>query len=561
MEKLVKNEYQNWVKFAKDDKDLVKELNEMSKNEDAINDAFYRELSFGTAGLRGVIGAGTNRMNIYIVRRTSQGLANYVLKHFKGKKRAIAISYDSRIKSDLFAKASAEVFAANGIKVFIYKELMPTPCLSYAVRELKCSAGVMVTASHNPSKYNGYKVYNEDGCQITEVAAEEIQNEIKKIDPFKDVKLLSFEEGLKSKQISFIKDKLVTKFINRVKKESVLGKTKVNKDVKIIYTPLHGTGLKPVTRILEESGFNNVILVKEQALPDGEFTTCPFPNPELHEAMALGMEYAKRENAELLLATDPDADRVGIAVKNGKDFQILSGNQTGILLLNFICELRKENKKMPKNAYAVKSLVSTALADKIAKYHKVKMHSVLTGFKYIGELIKTNEGKNHAKYIFGFEESCGYLSGGYVRDKDAVNASFLIAEMFAYYKTKGISLLEKLESLYKKFGYYLDKVESFYFEGQSGFAKMSEIMKSFRKDVSSIAGFKVSKIIDYQKGVNGLPKADIIEFKLENGSNVIIRPSGTEPKLKLYCSITASSMNKAAKIYDQIFKELSVKFK
>ncbi len=561
MEKLVKNEYQNWVKFAKDDKDLVKELNEMSKNEDAINDAFYRELSFGTAGLRGVIGAGTNRMNIYIVRRTSQGLANYVLKHFKGKKRAIAISHDSRIKSDLFAKASAEVFAANGIKVFIYKELMPTPCLSYAVRELKCGAGVMVTASHNPSKYNGYKVYNEDGCQITEVAAEEIQNEIKKIDPFKDVKLLSFEEGLKSKRISFIKGKLVTKFINRVKKESVLGKTKVNKDVKIIYTPLHGTGLKPVTRILEESGFNNVILVKEQALPDGEFTTCPFPNPELHEAMALGMEYAKRENAELLLATDPDADRVGIAVKNGKDFQILSGNQTGILLLNFICELRKENKKMPKNAYAVKSLVSTALADKIAKYHKVKMHSVLTGFKYIGELIKTNEGKNHAKYIFGFEESCGYLSGGYVRDKDAVNASFLIAEMFAYYKTKGISLLEKLESLYKKFGYYLDKVESFYFEGQSGFAKMSEIMKSFRKDVSSIAGFKVSKIIDYQKGVNGLPKADIIEFKLENGSNVIIRPSGTEPKLKLYCSITAPSMNKAVKIYDQIFKELSVKFK
>lgn len=561
MEKLVKNEYQNWVKFAKDDKDLVKELNEMSKNEDAINDAFYREFSFGTAGLRGVIGAGTNRMNIYIVRRTSQGLANYVLKHFKGKKRAIAISYDSRIKSDLFAKASAEVFAANGIKVFIYKELMPTPCLSYAVRELKCVAGVMVTASHNPSKYNGYKVYNEDGCQITEVAAEEIQNEIKKIDPFKDVKLLSFEEGLKSKQISFIKDKLVTKFINRVKKESVLGKTKVNKDVKIIYTPLHGTGLKPVTRILEESGFNNIVVVKEQALPDGEFTTCPFPNPELHEAMALGMEYAKRENAELLLATDPDADRVGIAVKNGKDFQILSGNQTGILLLNFICELRKENKKMPKNAYAVKSLVSTALADKIAKYHKVKMHSVLTGFKYIGELIKTNEGKNHAKYIFGFEESCGYLSGGYVRDKDAVNASFLIAEMFAYYKTKGISLIEKLESLYKKFGYYLDKVESFYFEGQSGFAKMSEIMKSFRKDVSSIAWFKVSKIIDYQKGVNGLPKADIIEFKLENGSNVIIRPSGTEPKLKLYCSITASSMNKAAKIYDQIFKELSVKFK
>ena len=553
--------YKTWLENATDDLDLVSELKSYAKDKELLNDAFYKDLSFGTAGLRGVIGAGTNRINIYVVRKVSQGLANYVLNHFKKGKRAIAISYDSRIKSDVFAKTAAEVFAANGIKVFIYKELMPTPCLSFAVRELKCSAGIMVTASHNPAKYNGYKVYNDDGCQITEIAAEEIQNEIKKIDPFKDVKYMKFEDALASKQIKYISDKLITKFINRVKKESVLGKTKINKDVKIVYSPLHGTGLKPVTRILKETGFNNVVVVNEQALPDGNFTTCPFPNPEIREAMELGIKYAKKENADLLIATDPDADRVGIAVKDGKEFKLLSGNQTGVLLLNFICELRKQNRTMPKNAYVVKSLVSTDLADKIAKHHKVNINTVLTGFKYIGEFIKTHEGKKSKNYIFGFEESYGYLSGGYVRDKDAVDGAFLIAEMFAYYKTKGISLCKKLDEIYKKYGYYVDKVESFYFEGQSGFNKMSEIMSEFRKGLKTIGKYKITKVIDYSKGVNGLPKADVIKFILENGSSVVIRPSGTEPKLKMYCSVTSSSLSKSNKIFDEILENLSARFK
>lgn len=527
-----KNNFEYWLKNVKEDNDLLDELKVLQSDESKMEDAFYRNLEFGTGGLRGVIGVGTNRMNIYTVRKASQGLANYVNNHYKNG--SIAISYDSRIKSDLFARTAAEVFAANGLKVFIYKELMPTPCLSYAVRELKCSAGIMVTASHNPSKYNGYKVYDDNGCQITVKAAEEILNEIENIDPFKDVKITSFENEL----ISYIDDELYTRFIERVKKESLLKDEYVNKDVAIIYSPLHGTGLKPVTRILKESGYNNVSVVKEQELPDGNFTTCPYPNPEIKEAMALGMQYAKERNADLLIATDPDCDRVGIAVKNGDDYQLITGNQVGVLLLDYACSMRIKHGNMPKDPMFVKTIVTTDMAKAIADYYGVRMVEVLTGFKYIGEQIALLEqqGKEDS-YILGFEESYGYLSGGYVRDKDAVDGAFLIVEMFAYYKTLGISLIDKLEELYKRFGRYSNYLQSFAFEGSSGFKKMQDIMNSFRGSLSSIGEFKVLKVKDYSQGIEGLPKSNVLKILLEKDISLVVRPSGTEPKLKIYISI------------------------
>ena len=527
-----KNNFEYWLKNVKEDKDLLDELKVLQSDESKMEDAFYRNLEFGTGGLRGVIGVGTNRMNIYTVRKASQGLANYVNNHYKNG--SIAISYDSRIKSDLFARTAAEVFAANGLKVFIYKELMPTPCLSYAVRELKCSAGIMVTASHNPSKYNGYKVYDDNGCQITVKAAEEILNEIENIDPFKDVKITSFENEL----ISYIDDELYTRFIERVKKESLLKDEYVNKDVAIIYSPLHGTGLKPVTRILKESGYNNVSVVKEQELPDGNFTTCPYPNPEIKEAMALGMQYAKERNADLLIATDPDCDRVGIAVKNGEDYQLITGNQVGVLLLDYVCSMRIKHGNMPKDPMFVKTIVTTDMAKAVADYYGVRMVEVLTGFKYIGEQIALLEqqGKEDS-YILGFEESYGYLSGGYVRDKDAVDGAFLIVEMFAYYKTLGISLIDKLEELYKRFGRYSNYLQSFAFEGSSGFKKMQDIMNSFRGNLSSIGEFKVLKVKDYSQGIEGLPKSNVLKILLEKDISLVVRPSGTEPKLKIYISI------------------------
>ena len=433
------NKYNEWLEFATDDKDLKQEL--LAMNDEQIEDAFYRDLAFGTGGLRGVIGAGTNRMNIYVIRKASQGLANYILKNFKDN-RSIAISYDSRIKSTLFAKTAAEVFAANGIKVFIYKELMPTPCLSYAVRELKCSAGIMVTASHNPSKYNGYKVYNDEGCQITDNAAKEILSEIDRLDYFKDPVFGDFDNLLKEGKIEYIDDEIYTRFINRVKEESLLKDEQIDKSIRIVYSPLHGTGLKPVTRILKESGFNNFIVVKEQEEPDGNFTTCPYPNPEIKEAMQVGIDYCRKYDADLLIATDPDCDRVGIATKNGNDYVLLSGNQVGILLLDYICSLRIKHGTMPKEPVAIKTIVTTDMAKVIADNYGVRVIEVLTGFKYIGEQIEflRRQGKE-SSYIFGFEESYGYLSSGYVRDKDAVDGAFLIAEMFAFYKKQGLQSL------------------------------------------------------------------------------------------------------------------------
>ena len=551
-------EYERWVKLVKEDPDLIKELADIKNDEKLIEDAFYRELEFGTGGLRGVIGAGTNRMNIYVVRKASQGLANYVKKNYPNN-LSIAISFDSRIKSTVFAHAAAEVFAANGLKVYIYKELMPTPNLSYAVRELHCSAGIMVTASHNPSKYNGYKVYGPDGCQITTKGAEAVLNEIQALDVFSDeIKHEDYESLLKQNRVEIIDDELFTRFINRVKQESVLNGEEIDKKVSIVYSPLHGTGLKPVTRILKESGFENVVVVKEQELPDGNFTTCPYPNPEIKEAMQLGIEYAKKNNADLLIATDPDCDRVGIAVKDGEDYRLLSGNQVGVLLTDYICSMRKKHGTMPKNPIVVKTIVTTDMVKKIAAKYGVQVIEVLTGFKYIGEQILLLEQKGEEnRYILGFEESYGYLTGSYVRDKDAVDGAFIIAEMFTYYKTKGISLIEKLEELYKEFGYYSNYLNSFEFEGASGFRKMNELMTSFRNNLKAFGSFKIVDVIDYSLGINGLPKSNVLKMILEDGSYVIVRPSGTEPKLKAYVSILGKSVEEN----DRKNKELTASIK
>ena len=557
----IMNEYKRWCAKAKDDIDLSNELKAIENQPEKIEDAFYRDLEFGTGGLRGVIGAGTNRMNIYVVRKASQGLANYVKKHFK-ENPSIAISYDSRIKSTLFANTAAEVFAENGIKVFIYKELMPTPCLSYAVRELHCSAGIMVTASHNPSKYNGYKVYGSDGCQITTNAASEILSEIEKLDVFDGPVHGDFNSLVKEGKIEFIDDELYTRFIERVKEESLLCNEEVNKDVKIVYSPLHGTGLKPVVRILKESGYTNVIVVKEQEEPDGNFTTCPYPNPEIKEAMAVGIEYAKRNNADLLIATDPDCDRVGIAVKGKDDYVLMSGNQVGVLLLDYVCSMRQKHGTMPKDPVFVKTIVTTDMGKAIADHYGVRTLEVLTGFKYIGEQILYLEQQSKEKsYILGFEESYGYLSGSYVRDKDAVDGAFLIVEMFAYYKTRGISLLEKLDELYKQYGYYSNYLKSYEFEGSSGFNKMKAIMDSFRNDVKSIGGLSFDKVVDYSKGVDGLPKSNVIKFYLNGGGTIVVRPSGTEPKLKIYLSLIGKSIKDCDEKSSQLFKDLEILLK
>ncbi len=538
--------YELWLDRATE---LRCELEKM--NESEIEDAFYRDLEFGTAGLRGVIGAGTNRMNIYTVAKASQGLANYVVKNFKDAK--IAVSYDSRNFSDVFARISSEVFAANGIKVAIYPELMPVPCLSFAVRSLGCTAGVMITASHNPAKYNGYKVYGADGCQMTSEAADAVTGEIESLDIFADVRRMAFEEGIEKGIISYIDDSVFTAFTEQVKGTSVLFGDEIDKNVSIVYTPLNGSGLKPVMRALRETGFGNVTIVSEQEKPDGNFPTCPYPNPEIKEAMALGMEYAKKYNADLLLATDPDCDRVGIAAFDGENYRLFTGNEVGILLTDFICSQRAKHGKMPDSPVIVKTIVTTDLTDRIAQSYGVRPINVLTGFKYIGEQIALLEEKGmESSYLLGFEESYGYLSGTYVRDKDAVNASFLICEMFAYYKTRGISLIDKLNEIYAKFGYCLNTLHSYQFEGSAGFAKMQDIMRMLRGDIKTLGGHAVTNVLDYLEGLDGLPKSDVIKYLLDCGS-VVIRPSGTEPKLKAYITVTAETQAKAREI-EQIIK-------
>lgn len=558
----IRKEYSRWVEATKANKDINSELVAIKDDYAKIEDAFYAELAFGTGGLRGVLGAGTNRMNVYTVAKASQGLATYVVKHYKEGERRIAISFDSRINSDLFARTAAEVFAANGIEVYIYAQLMPTPCVSYAVRELKCSAGVMVTASHNPSKYNGYKVYGSDGCQITSDAAKEIQDTINSTDVFNGVKQGNFDEGMKKGSIKYIPESIITSFVETIKKLTMLQPgEKIDKNVAIVYSPLNGTGLKPVTRVLKETGFTNVTVVKEQENPDGHFPTCPFPNPEIKEAMQLGMEYAKRLNADMLLATDPDCDRVGIAVKDEKgEYRLMTGNEVGLLLVDYICSRLIANKKMPVEPTVIKTIVSTDLADSIAESYGAKTISVLTGFKYIGEQIAILEKKGHPEsYLIGFEESYGYLTGTHARDKDAVNASFLICEMFAYYKTHNKSLIERLNELYAKFGYNLNITHSYQFEGSAGIAKMKAVTTGFAKGVETLGGVKVNKMLDYNKGVDGLPKSDVIKFLMDGHCSVVVRPSGTEPKLKTYVSVRAKDVKEASEIEARIAADLQKK--
>lgn len=550
------DEYNRWLENANDE---MKQLL-VSYSEKEIEDSFYKNLSFGTGGLRGTIGAGTNRMNVHTVAKATQGLADYLHKKFSNP--SVVVGFDSRIKSDIFAKVVASVFASNGIKVNLWSELNPVPTVSFATRYLHASAGIMITASHNPSMYNGYKVYGADGCQITTDAAAEILAEIEKLDIFTDVNVMDFDNAIKEKKIEYIDSSVLTAFIDCVKNESVLYGEEVDKDVAIVYSPLNGAGYIPVTRTLSEMGYTNITLVEEQKLPDGHFPTCPYPNPEIKEAMALGMEYAQKYNADLLLATDPDCDRVGIAVKDSKgEYQLLSGNEVGLLLLDYICSQRKQYDKMPENPVMIKTIVTMDLGARIAEKYGVQTIDVLTGFKFIGEQIGYLEEKGREKsYIFGFEESYGYLTGSYVRDKDGVNAAYMICEMFSFYKTKGISLIDKLNEIYQEFGYCLNTLHSFEFEGAAGFTKMQEIMKEFHKGIDTIGGKKVLETLDYNKGINGLPKSDVLKYLLEDNCSVVVRPSGTEPKLKTYISISAKNKDEAVKQESIVVEELKKYF-
>ena len=562
--------YNIWKSENLKDKELSEELKSISNDEEAINDRFYKELEFGTGGLRGVLGAGTNRINMYTIGKATQGYANYLLS--KGSSPSIAIAYDSRINSEKFAHHAACVMAANGIKVYLWKELMPTPSLSFAVRYLGCDGGIVITASHNPSKYNGYKVYASDGCQITTKAADEILELINNVDTFKDVKISDYNVSIKNGDINIISDEVFDAFINEVSLQSLAGKD-INKNVKIVYTPLYGAGLKCVTTCLKNNGFNNIVIVKEQATPNGNFPTCPYPNPEIREALEVGLKVAKDEGADLLIATDPDCDRVGIAVKDKNEYTLLSGNEVGILLLDYICKRRIELGKMPDKPVCIKTIVTTDMASNVAKDYGVEIIDVLTGFKFIGEQIGLLEAKNEtSRYIFGFEESYGYLTGSYVRDKDAVNGSFMIAEMFAYYMSNGKSLIEVLDSLYQKYGYCLNTLHSFEFEGESGMKKMQSIMKSLRENIpNEFVDKKIVEVQDYllseitdivsnNKREINLPKSNVIKYILEGNSSIVLRPSGTEPKLKLYISISAKSKDEAKILENRILEQVEKLF-
>lgn len=556
--------YNLWCENATEDADIINELNSIKGDVDAIKERFYKNLEFGTGGLRGVIGAGTARLNIYTIRKATQGLADYVNEHFKNP--SVAVSFDSRIKSTTFAKTACEVLAGNGIKAYIYTELMPTPMLSFAVRELKCSAGIMVTASHNPSKYNGYKAYGEDGCQLNLENSEIVINKINQVDIFKGVKHINFEDGIKDGSIEYISQDVIEDYYKNVLAQGIHTELVKDSGLKVVYTPLNGTGNKPVRTILDRIGIKNVTVVKEQENPDGNFPTCPFPNPEIREALNLGLQLCETVKPDLLLATDPDADRVGIAVpdENG-NYVLFSGNEVGAMLLEYICKERTALGTMPKNPVAVKTIVTTDICKKIAEEYGVELREVLTGFKFIGEQIGLLEADNQTdRYIFGFEESYGYLAGSYVRDKDAVVASMLICEMASYYRTKGISMLQARTNLYEKYGVYHHSQESFQFEGISGMQKMADIMKHLRENVpSEIGGLKVTVFEDYttsqsKNTVTGevtaitLPKSDVLVFKLTDGASVVIRPSGTEPKIKAYYTTIANTQDEALALKDTI---------
>ncbi len=548
--------YELWLDKAVADPDLKVELESVSADEEGKNDRFYRDLEFGTGGLRGVIGAGTNRMNVYTVKKATQGLAEYILEN--GVEKSVAIAYDSRNKSSYFAKSAAEVLAANGIKVHIYKELMPTPMLSWAVRKLKCGAGIVVTASHNPAKYNGYKVYGSDGCQLTLEAADIVLSKINKIDIFGGVKSVDFDKAVADGGVSYIDDAVIDEYIAKVREQSLHSDLVPTSNLKVVYTPLNGTGNKPVRRILKETAVRDVVSVPAQENPDGNFPTCPFPNPEIREALQCGLNLCEKEKPDLLLATDPDCDRVGIAVPDGDRYELFTGNETGALLLEYICKERIALGKMPNNPVAVKTIVTSDITKAICAKYGVELREVLTGFKFIGEQIGLLEKDGEEnRYIFGFEESYGYLAGGYVRDKDAVVASMLICEMAAYYRTKGVTLIEARKKMYDEYGVYFNKLDNFTCEGASGMERMKEIMAGLRANAPKvIGGLNVLAVTDYTTSVKTmadgstsnvtLPKSDVITYNLKDDASVIIRPSGTEPKIKVY--YTTKGVDKPAAV-------------
>ena len=555
-------DYKRWLDAELEDPALVSELKAIEGQDEEIKERFAVALKFGTAGLRGVLGAGSNRMNIYVVRQATQGLANWVKT--QGGNQLVAISYDSRINSDVFARNAAQVLAANGIKVRIYDALMPVPALSFATRYYQANAGIMITASHNPAKYNGYKAYGPDGCQMTDAAAAIVYSEIQKTDILTGAKMMGFEDGLAAGLIEYVGEDCKEALYDAIKARSVRPGLCKTAGLKLVYSPLNGSGLVPVMRVLNDIGIDDITIVPEQKNPDGNFPTCPYPNPEIFEALRLGLELAKKEGADLMLATDPDADRVGIAIKcPDGSYQLVSGNEVGVLLLDYICQGRIEKGTMPENPVAVKSIVSTPLADAVAKNYGVEMRSVLTGFKWIGDQIAGLEAAGQVdRFIFGFEESYGYLAGPYVRDKDAIIGSMLICEMAAYYRSIGSSIKERLEAIYAKYGRYLNKVDSFEFPGLSGMDKMTGIMDSLRQTPpAEIGGYKVVSVTDYQKPEEtGLPAANVLIYGLEGGATVVVRPSGTEPKIKTYFTTLGKDLAEAEAQKDVLAKALKPLF-
>ena len=559
MEKKISDLYQDWMEKAQLDPDLISELTTIKGQEKEVEDRFYCNLTFGTAGLRGVIGAGTNRMNIYTVGQATQGLAEYLLS--KNHQAKIAIAYDSRHKSLQFAQETARVMAANGVQVYIYQELMPTPALSYAVRELGCDGGVNITASHNPAQYNGYKAYDETGCQIGEEIADTVMTNITQTDIFTGVKRVDFDQALADGKIKYIEEDLIQKYINRVLEEQVNPGVCQDTDLKLVYTPLNGAGKRCVTTVLDKIGIKDITIVPEQSEPDGDFPTCPYPNPEILEALELGLKLTQDLKADLLLATDPDCDRVGAAVMTQKGQpRLISGNEMGVLLLDYIARSKKSQGKLSHNPVVVKSIVTTTMAEAVAKEYNVEVWNVLTGFKYIGEkLLELEKAGQEDRFLLGFEESYGYLSAGYVRDKDAVDGSMLICEMAAWYKkTQGKNLGEALDELYQRFGYFINKVDSFTFAGSDGMAKIAEILNKLRKDPpTEIGGQKVISRSDYQTSIKitdgqneekiTLPKSNVLGYSLGGLDSVVVRPSGTEPKLKIYYSVKADNLAEAQK--------------
>jgi len=556
--KMYQKEYERWLNTDLEDADLRPELAGIEGNDDEIKERFALALKFGTAGLRGVLGAGTNRMNIYVVRQATQGLANWVKT--QGGSQTVAISYDSRLKSDVFAKTAAGVLAANDIQVRIYDALMPVPALSFATRYYKCNAGVMVTASHNPAKYNGYKAYGPDGCQLTDDAAAVVYEEIQKTDVLTGAKYMSFAEGVEKGLIHFVGDDCKKALYDAIESRQVRPGLCKTAGLKLVYSPLNGSGLVPVTQVLKDIGVTDITIVPEQEYPNGYFTTCSYPNPEIFEALELGLNLAKEKGADLMLATDPDADRVGIAMKcPDGSYELVSGNEVGVLLLDYICAGRIEKGTMPENPVAVKSIVSTPLADAVAKHYDVELRNVLTGFKWIGDQIAKLEADGEVdRFIFGFEESYGYLAGPYVRDKDAVIGSMLICEMAAYYRSIGSSLKQRMEEIYSEYGRYLNKVDSFEFPGLTGMDKMASIMQGLRDNPpTDIGGVKVVKATDYKKTEEtGLPAANVLIYSMEDGATVIVRPSGTEPKIKTYFTTLGKDLAEAQAKKDQLAEGL-----